>query len=224
MYKLREFVKWGPDINIISCSRNALFLMKKAEINSSNNWRKNIEAYHRYKKYVNNTEWEQDFFRMRKSEVEVKKTKFKDVDKPQKPKMLFDHKDLYRAIAVNNSPVYEKISGGSLKSLNEGLFYDLPIIDQIYLVLEDAYAIALEKKIVPEWPGNLNELKLRNSKAQNCFMYGYQRLCTKTPYEWYRDYAIENYQEIMHHYSYDYVNRFRTSYEKGKIKCLTKKS
>ena len=87
-----------------------------------------------------------------------------------------------------------------------------PYEDKCKCVLEEAYVIALERKILPMIFG-----AGKGYTSDEAFDWALMRICTTLCSGWFREFATKNYFIIKKLYNKDYVEKFLTAYEKGDI-------
>jgi hypothetical protein len=80
-------------------------------------------------------------------------------------------------------------------------------------VLEEAYVIALERKIIPMLNGCGQIIS-----SKKAFDWAIMRICTTLCSGWFRQFATDNYIEIVKYYNPDYVKKFLKSETDGLIK------
>ena len=84
--------------------------------------------------------------------------------------------------------------------------------DKCKCVLEEAYVIALERKILP---GIFGGKKFYN--FEQGIEYSLMRICTTLCSGWFRKFATDNYIRIYEMYNRNYVEDFLKKYELGLI-------
>lgn len=101
---------------------------------------------------------------------------------------IFDHDYLHELVAFGESPLYKKLQKDSTRAWCEKDLWDkLCYNDKVKCVSEEAYVIAIERFLLPDWKANP---KISYYKAVG-------RICTTLTSGWFRDFAIENYPQIM---------------------------
>lgn len=104
----------------------------------------------------------------------------------------YDHDWLHELYAYGDAPVYEKLKTDKTKAWCEkDLFFLLPPDEMLKCVAEETYVIATERFLIPT--NYEHYWKLAYVKAL-------RKVCTTLTSGWFRDYAIDNYPEIINHY------------------------
>jgi hypothetical protein len=85
--------------------------------------------------------------------------------------------------------------------------------DKCRCVLEEAYVIALERRILPALYGGSSVW----STASEALDWALMRICTNLCSGWFRDFATRNYPEIRELASTSYVEAFLSKVHNGDI-------
>lgn len=127
-------------------------------------------------------------------------------------KAYFVHDDLHRLMAHRQKPIFEMMQKDATKAWCEkDMFFDLPYEYQLEAVVEEAYVIALERYIIPQF-------KTETSKDYYlAFLTAVKRICTTLTSGWFRRFAFENYNDVIAKYDEKYVTKFLNAYSNGKI-------
>ena len=80
---------------------------------------------------------------------------------------------------------------------------------------EEGFVIALERKIIPYLDKDVD--------ARSAFMWAIMRIGTNLTSGWFRDFAIDNYINIIKH-DHDYVGKFKEALANGKIRKILNES
>lgn len=80
---------------------------------------------------------------------------------------------------------------------------------QLSSVLEESYVLALERSQIP------NDFSL---PPRTSFLMALEKVCTSITSGWWREFAWENYYQVLGMYSDDYVTRFKVALAQGKIR------
>jgi len=124
---------------------------------------------------------------------------------------LFEHDDLHEATKYYERPLYEMMKDDvSLAYVPKKNFLRLSYQDQLRVVREEAYAIALERVVLP-----CREFG-RPYDEHDAFQFALRRICTNLTRGWFRDAAIEAYPDILV-YDTDYIRRFDDAVASGAI-------
>ncbi len=104
----------------------------------------------------------------------------------------FDHDSIHEYVAYGDRPVYERLKRDMAMAMCErDLWEELPHEDKIRCVLEECYVIGLERWMVPAC---LSKSKVM--PARMAAMKGLQKVCTTLCSGWFRDFAIDYYEDI----------------------------
>lgn len=215
----------GPKISVFGCEVQVadaatLYAVKRSHLNLPLNWWKHIIDYHKLKALKPElTSLHEKAWRMRRVECEAR---YKKTPKPnlmvsneeffgksQKVvNRVFVHDDLHFSTCFYERPMYEKLKHDqSLAWCDNKLFNGLSHGDKIKCVQEEAFALALERKVVPA----MNEG--RTYSADLCFRHGVERIGTTLTSGWFREFTQENAMEILEH-GVDYVGKFLSYLDK----------
>jgi hypothetical protein len=85
----------------------------------------------------------------------------------------------------------------------------LPRKTRLLSVLEEAYVLAIERSQVPH-KGKIS--------ARDSFDIALMKVCTSITSGWWRDFAWENYDDVVDLYNDDYIDRFWKAVEDGTVK------
>lgn len=121
------------------------------------------------------------------------------------------HDELHRATCYGATPLYETLKEDlSLAYVPRAGFEALPPADQLRLVREECYALALERVLVPA-----EQLGVDFSEAL-AFQVVLRRLCTDLARGWFRDFAIDQYPAIID-YDLPFWQRFCRARQRGEL-------
>jgi len=125
----------------------------------------------------------------------------------------FIHDQIHEVMAFYDRPMFERIKIDPHKvACSREKFDDLLYSDRIICVQEEAYVIALERAIIPMlFEGE----KIANPKK--AYEWAVMRICTTLCSGWFREFALDNYSEMMRWYDPEYVNKFLRAVEDGRI-------
>jgi len=126
-------------------------------------------------------------------------------------KYFYVHDDLHKVMAHYNQPIYsdmqiDESNAWCEKSIWDGFEFD----KKIKCVLEEAYVIALERKIIP----------MLNGSSKSAFDWALMRICTTLCSGWFREFATDNWSKIVDQYDKDYVLKFLEAEYSGLIKKI----
>jgi hypothetical protein len=214
---------FGNSFNVPSLE--ILYLTKKSHIFYPIHYDKNIKDYSLLKSLVDENKLEEykDYFELRHKEVKERFNKKNPNLNTTNEEFfnrsmyivgyIFEHDDIHESIKHYERPVYEMIKKDYSKAWCEkDMFEKLPHEYKIKCVQEEAYVIALERYIILK-KGNFKDPFLAYKDAL-------QRICTTLCSGFFRDFAINNYFEILESYSEDYVYKFREYLITGRIRKL----
>lgn len=188
-----------------------LMIIRRSHLRRPLNFSKNILEYHRMKKEFGPIP-EEDFPLLEKITKANKKLYGDKTPSLNKSKADFfddyvtkyyDHDDIHRATCYYDEPIFTKLKPDSDKVwCSKSKFFELSLEDRIRCVREEGFVIALERFIIP---------KIKNSEKapppRFCFEKALNKICTTLTSGWFRDFAIENYIEIISH-NYPFMERF----------------
>lgn len=185
-----------------------LFLIKKSHIYWPNKWSKHINDYHYLKSRLNGpiTDDLKRFYEMRLRESEERygkrfKARLSTTNNnffgasQNKVGRKYEHDDLHKVTCYYDSPLYDKMKNDKDKAAVDKKLWDvLSHKDKIRAVREECYAIGLERRLIPRFESDRDVRKVHESQA---FHYALQRICTNLTSGWFRNFAIDNYPEIV---------------------------
>jgi len=102
----------------------------------------------------------------------------------------YEHDDLHRLVMFYDTPMYTKLKTDQSKALCLRSKWDeLSLDDQIRAVKEEAYVIALERKIIPAYERGET---ITRAVGEEAFSWAIERICTTLTSGWFREFAIEH--------------------------------
>lgn len=119
-----------------------------------------------------------------------------------KPLQVLEHDTLHEIVKHRDTPIYEKMKFENKMDLawcEESLFVKLSKEMKIESVLEESYVIALERFIIPGFKDDLFD----------AFKTSLNKVCTTLCSGWFRDFAIENYDEVIMNYNDDFFMKYK---------------
>jgi hypothetical protein len=184
---------------------------------------KNIQDYHNLKSKFGNLKKDQrieEYYQLRFNEA-------KERNKQRTPKLnvttedffssklavpsYFVHDHIHERMAHDNVPMYTKMQPDpSMAWCSKDMFFQLSHLEQVQCVQEEAYVIALERYIIPQHGDNCNDYF-------DCYKRALKRICTTLTSGWFRDFAIENYNQAVWRYNPEFVKNFVKDIEEGRI-------
>ena len=130
----------------------------------------------------------------------------------------FVHDDIHEVMAHNDEPVYKKMQPDpTMAWCALDMFFALPYEMQVQAVQEEAYVIALERYIVPQYGEN-------HTNHFEMYKNALKRICTTLCSGWFREFAIENSPEAIKRYNPNFVDILKRAVATGKIKPIEGKS
>jgi hypothetical protein len=123
---------------------------------------------------------------------------------------VYDHDSVHLAMKHLDKPAYEYFKENKEEVFtSKNLFDSLPHKIKLYAVLEESYVLALERSQIP-YPGKLS--------PQESFEIALMKVCTSITSGWFREFAWENYDEVMKLFQPTYVEHFQRALERGIVK------
>jgi hypothetical protein len=123
---------------------------------------------------------------------------------------FYKHDNMHLAVArIEGEPAYHDIlKDGSEVETDQNKWNNLNLDQKIDCVLEEAYVIALERKILP-WMFDPSDPKIEEFwSADEAFKWAYMRICTTLCDGFFREFAVRACELITTSYNSDYVNKF----------------
>jgi hypothetical protein len=205
-------------------------LTKKSHLIYPVHFEKNINDYHLLKDILGDFELTpkmQEYFKLRSEEAKNRynqRTPNLNVttedffsSKLNVPH-YFVHDDLHEVMAHFDKPIYTMMQKDSNKAWCEkDMFFQLPLGYQVKCVQEEAYVIALERYIIPQYGENCNDFF-------TCYKNAVKRVCTTLCSGWFREFAIERYVEVIGNYDWQFVDKLRLAIKEGKIQTIEGKT
>ncbi len=205
---------------------NVLFSMKKSHIHQPINFNKHIEDYHFLKnclvidhlEYITKKRIKETDTRLKSKTPKLNQTVDEFVKESQSVlNRIYDHDDLHKIVAYYNEPLYFKIQPShDVVMCSKKLWDKLNYEDKIKCIHEEAFVIALERKIIPMLfqKGDLYT-------KEKAVKWALMRICTTLASGWFREFAIENYFQIVNRINYIFIDNFFEKYENNTIKLYT---
>lgn len=208
-YASEDFIEVaGQKVHIVD--PKGLAIIKRSHLWRDRSFDKHITHYHRYLKFWRNAFEEID-------EVILEhRTKLTMAAYPQgNPNLMqsvagffddavtkkYDHDYLHELVAYYDEPLYKKMQkDSSLAWCDKDLWYTFTHEQKLKCIAEEACVIAIERFLVPsDWT---TPAKLANLKAVN-------KICTTLCSGWFRDYAIDNYPEVLGLFDISKINNVK---------------
>jgi hypothetical protein len=213
------------DKDKIFASVETLFSLKKSHIHFPINFKKHIHDYCFLRDKLDGYDALEEITKIQFKETEERLGKLKtpslnkSVDKffgqsTEFFKSYFVHDDIHKVMAHYEKPLYEKMqSDKDLAKCDKDKWRVFPYEHKCQCVLEEAYVIALERKIIPMIFGGG-----KGFSSDEAFDWALMRICTTLCSGWFREFATNNYFIIKMLFNKNYVEKFLTEYENGNIK------
>lgn len=195
---------------------DTLFAIKRSHRYYEQHWHKNIKDYLFLKHFCTLTDELRSISDIREAEqakkhfkpnrsLEVSNDDF--FSKSQHiVQRTYVHDDLHYATCYYDKPLWTRCKYDQSKAtISEELFNKLSHEDQVKMVQEEAFVIALERKIIPN-----------NVDPKAAFRWAVMRIGTSLTKGWFRDFTINNYHAVIRH-NHNYVGLFQKALTESKI-------
>ncbi|RTK93451.1 hypothetical protein EKI60_05820 [Candidatus Saccharibacteria bacterium] len=127
---------------------------------------------------------------------------------------VYDHDSLHEAVAFLDRPMYTLYAKENEQVLSDkDKFFELPELYKFYAVLEEAYVLALERSVIPF-----------ATSPDKALLMALEKICTSVTSGWFREYAWENYYQILklhENLGENYVKNFNEGLGNGKVKLYS---
>jgi hypothetical protein len=219
---LKMYLDYDKD-NLFA-SKEVLFSIKKSHIHFPIKFKKHIHDYCFLNDKldgidklesiteINYQETEERFGKLKTPNLNVSVNEFFDQSKDY-VQPIFIHDDVHKIMAHYDKPLYQKMQNEKNKAKCDRTLWTIFSFEEKCLcVLEEAYVIALERKILP--------MLFKGGKyfsSDESFDWALSRICTNLTSGWFREFATNNYFTIKMLYNNKYVEKFLTAYENGDI-------
>lgn len=115
-----------------------------------------------------------------------------------------DHDIIHQWMAHKEKPMYSYMQKDDTVECHEDLWKSFSQLEKVQCVLEECYVIASERHIIPA--AKQNKLP---PNAFEVFKHALMRVCTTLCSGWFRQFAIDNYYDILNSYDHNYVKRIK---------------
>lgn len=123
---------------------------------------------------------------------------------------IYDHDDIHQAVKILEKPAYQYFIKDNEEILcDKNKFFNCSENVKINAVLEESYVLALERSIIPF---------KTEYKRKEIFDHALMKVCTSITSGFFREFAYNNYYNVQKLYNDNFVEKFKTSLEKGEIK------
>jgi hypothetical protein len=192
-----------PTKKVLVVMLPGLAMIKRSHLWRDLNWDKHITQYHLHlKEHLPKDEYSKNLLlrrmRLTKEAYPQGNPKLNQSNKDffdDAVKKKYDHDWLHELAAHYDRPLYERMKNPD--KLGEAwcerdMWEDFPHEDKVKTVQEEAYVIATERFLIP------NNFKYSKKLA---YFTAVKKICTTLTSGWFRDFAIDNWKEIIDSYS-----------------------
>lgn len=203
-----------------------LYSIKRAHRHSPNKFHKHVKDYNRLRELLNGRDLFSRITKLRYREtVERENLRTPSLDKSatdffddKVSNRTFVHDQIHEVMAFGERPMFEKIKIDPNKvACSKEKFFALTHEQRDHCVQEEAYVIALERHIIPML---FESGKIVSSIC--AYKWALMRICTTLCSGWFREYALENYDNLMLRYNWAYTDKFLKAVEEGRIERIQK--
>lgn len=210
-----------------TASLEVLYSLKRSHRFIPWQWHKNIADYHFLKELLGDRAEEhplEEITKMRMAErTAIKKITTPSLDKNKADffddhvsNHTFEHDDIHAVFAHREKPMFTYIAleGNTVKS-DKNKFLALTRTEKAQCVLEEAYAIAIERAVAPMfWEGK------KLADADTALEWALMRICTTLCSGWFRNHAVEDFPFIQSIADRGYAKKFLQAVEDGKVRKI----
>jgi hypothetical protein len=226
---LTEYIKYENNGNLGGlryASPEVLLSLKKSHIHFPIKFQKHIKDYNflldilKEDKLENITkinfkETELRFGKLKTPSLKKSTSKFFDQSDGY-VKYFYIHDDIHQVMAHYDRPIYEDMQTTSESAWCQKKLWDnFSFEKKAKCVLEEAYVIALERKIIPMLNGVSDVVS-----SKKALEWSLMRICTTLCSGWFRQFASDNYSRICEYINHQYVQKFLEAEQIGKIKKI----
>jgi len=156
-----------------------------------------------------------DWFKRRESETysyshpSLKQSK-KDFFQDDGILYKYDHDTIHLAVKHQERPAYDYFKPDTSEVFfSREMFWEIDQEIRLNAVLEESYVLALERSQIPHG---------ERISPRRSFEIALMKVCTSITSGWFREFAWENYDEVVARYSDDYVDRLNAGVKSGLVK------
>lgn len=125
---------------------------------------------------------------------------------------IYDHDTIHEAVKNMEKPAYQYYKPESNEVFcSKELFDSCDEKIKLYGVYEESCVLALERAIIPFSITDEDMIK-------NRFEYALQKVCTSITSGWFRDYAYENYNNVLNMFNMEFYHNFNKGLKSGVVK------
>ena len=129
---------------------------------------------------------------------------------PSEVKYKYDHDSIHEAVKIGSEPAYTYfMKPGAEVMVSKKKWNELPHLIKINSVLEESYVLAIERSQVP-FEGKISPIV--------SFRIALKKVCTSISSGWWREFAWENYYEVLSRYDPHYMTNFQLGIKNGIVK------
>ncbi len=213
------------DLNLIPKATHSILLsIKKGHINFPVNFQKNIEDYNKLLDICDYIDKYPSLTKLRYKETEERLFKLRTPSLMKSSKKFFEqshdffksyfiHDHIHKVMSHLDRPLYEYMQNDSNSAMCDKNKWD-SFSDEWkdWTVLEEAYVIALERKLIPQIFGGG-----KFYTSEQAISWSLMRICTTLCSGWFRQWACDNYVRIKSKINSDYLNKFLQAVDKNEI-------
>lgn len=191
-----------------------LHMIKRSHLHRELGWDKHITHYHKYlSAYQGHLQGQYLDFLEERTKLTLEQFPQVKPNLNQSVEDFFDdavtkkynHDMLHQLFAYEDKPMYTKLQTNPEKAwCSENLWYTLTYQQQLQCVAEETMVIATERFLVPknwDYPSKL------------AYMKALKKVCTTLCSGWFRDFAIENYPEVISLYNPEKFQQVKSNLE-----------
>lgn len=212
------------DVEIPVASLEMMYSIKRAHRHSPRFFEKHVNDYNRLHKLFKGRDIFAKVTALRyKETAEKQKLRTPSLNKTAKDffddnvsNRTFIHDQIHEVMAFGSRPMFERIKIDPDKvACSKEKFFLLSGEQRDQCVQEEAYVIALERAMIPMlFEGE------KIATPSDAYKWAVMRICTTLCSGWFREYAVENYDNLMLRYDRTYVDKFLDAAESGRIKRI----
>jgi len=226
---LRKYINYDTEDGKLGnglryASKEVIFSLKKSHIHFPIKFEKHIKDYCFLYDQLGGKDILSEITKLNFKETEMRVGKLKTPSLNKSTKQFFGqsdgfvqtffvHDDIHRVMSHYDRPLYEKMQKDSISAKCEkDMWEEFTFEEKSKCVLEEAYVIALERKILPMLFGGKSY-----SSSSDALDWSLMRICTTLCSGWFRQFATDNYLRIREFIDNNYVEKFLESYQNGEI-------
>jgi hypothetical protein len=222
---LTKYVEYdGVSDEIKYASLEVLFSLKKSHIHFPIKFDKHISDYTLLYKSLGGIDKLENISKLNYKETELRLGKLKtpSLNKSVSSffnqsnkfvKYFFVHDDIHQAVSHLDKPLYSYMQEDpTMAKCDKSLWDNFSYENKCKCVLEEAYVISLERKVLPSIFGGS-----RWVSSKQALDWSLMRVCTNLCSGWFRQFATDNYFSIKEYVNDTYVEDFLTKYKNGDI-------